>query len=68
MPGPFYSAYRYPAFSNGVPAFRTFGVGYGDPAFYNPGLMNPYFGAGMTPLGVQSYIYETQVLGRRSWR
>ncbi len=50
------------------PGFQYYGFGYGNPGFYNPGLMNPLFGVGMTPLGAQSYLYETQVLGRRSRR
>ena len=45
-----------------------YGFGYGNPGFYTPGLMNPLFGVGMTPLGAQSYLYETRVLGRRSRR
>jgi hypothetical protein len=35
------------------------GLGYG-----MPGLWNPLFGAGLTPLGVASFQYETQVFGR----
>jgi hypothetical protein len=29
-----------------------------------PGLYNPYFGVGMTPLGLQSYLAERYMLGR----
>jgi len=65
-------AYGYPAWGRryyrgyGYPAY--YGFGYGNPGFYTPGLLNPLFGVGMTPLGVQSYLYETHVLGRRSAR
>jgi hypothetical protein len=44
------------------------GYGYGNLAYGNPylltGLFNPLFGVGMTPLGLQSYLYERNVLGR----
>ena len=63
------AGYGYPAwYGYGYPGFRYYGFGYGNPGFYTPGLMNPLFGVGMTPLGAQSYMYETQVLGRRSRR
>ena len=69
MGGGFYGGYGgYPVYGYGYPGFRYYGFGYGNPGFYTPGLMNPLFGVGMTPLGAQSYIYETQVLGRRSRR
>ena len=55
--------YGYPMYGYGYPRYPYYGFGYG-----NPGLMNPLFGVGMTPLGVQSYMYETRVLGRRSTR
>jgi len=60
--------YGYGGIAYGYPGFQYYGFGYGNPGFYTPGLMNPLFGVGMTPLGVQSYMYETQVLGRRSRR
>jgi hypothetical protein len=63
-----YGGMGYGGMGYGYPGFSYYGFGYGNPGFYNPGLMNPLFGVGMTPLGAQSYIYETQVLGRRSWR
>ena len=69
MGGGFYGGYGgYPAYGYGYPGFRYYGFGYGNPGFYTPGLMNPLFGVGMTPLGAQSYIYETQVFGARSRR
>ena len=69
MGGAGYGGYGYyPGFAYGGPGFRYYGFGYGNPGFYTPGLMNPLFGVGMTPLGAQSYLYETQVLGRRSRR
>jgi hypothetical protein len=68
MGGGFYGGYGYPGYAYGGPGFQYYGFGYGNPGFYTPGLMNPLFGIGMTPLGAQSYMYETQVLGRRSRR
>jgi hypothetical protein len=69
MGGGFYGGFGgYPAYGYGGPGFGYYGFGYGNPGFYTPGLMNPLFGVGLTPLGAQSYIYETQVLGRRSRR
>ncbi len=66
----YYGGYGYPAYGYGYgyPGFGYSGFGYGNPGFYSPGLFNPLFGVGLTPLGVQSYMYETQVLGRRSRR
>jgi hypothetical protein len=66
-----YMGYGYPmyGFAYGYSYPRPgLGIGYGNLGFYPPGLMNPLFGVGMTPLGVQSYMYETRVLGRRSAR
>jgi hypothetical protein len=60
--------FGYPGFGYGYPGFQYYGFGYGNPGFYTPGLANPLFGVGMSPLGAQSYLYETQVLGRRSAR
>jgi hypothetical protein len=57
--GNFYGGYGYPAY---------YGFGYGNPGFYTPGLLNPLFGVGMTPLGAQSYMLETRVFGRRRAR
>ena len=57
--GGYYGGYGYPAY---------YGFGYGNPGFYTPGLMNPLFGVGLTPLGAQSYMMETQLFGRRSAR
>jgi hypothetical protein len=45
-----------------------YGFGYGNPGFFTPGLFNPLFGVGLTPLGAQSYMIETQLFGRRSAR
>ena len=53
----------YGGMGYGFPGYRYYGFGYGNPGFYTPGLMNPLFGVGMTPLGAQSYLYETRVLG-----
>jgi hypothetical protein len=68
MGGGFYGGYGFPAYAYAGSGFQYYGFGYGNPGFYTPGLMNPLFGIGMTPLGAQSYMYETQVLGRRSRR
>src|SRR5262245_26350405 len=57
--GGFYGGFGYPAY---------FGFGFGNPGFYTPGLLNPLFGVGMTPLGAQNYMLETRFLGRRSAR
>jgi hypothetical protein len=43
--------------------FPGYGMGYGNP-YALSGLFNPLFGVGMTPLGLQSYLYERNVLGR----
>jgi hypothetical protein len=71
-----YSAwgYGYPGFGLGYPAF---GYGFGAglaypgavypamfPGFYPAGYGNPLFGVGLSPLGVQSYQFETRFLGR----
>jgi hypothetical protein len=72
--GGFGYGYGYPAWGYGYPAmgagfYGTYGYPtYGYPGLYTPALSNPLFGVGLTPLGVQSYMYETQVLGRRSRR
>jgi hypothetical protein len=63
-----YGGMGYGGTGFGYPGFEYYGFGYGNPGFYTPGLMNPLFGVGMTPLGAQSYLYETRVLGRRSRR
>jgi hypothetical protein len=63
-----YGGMGYGGIGYGYPGFTYYGFGYGNPGFYTPGLANPLFGVGMTPLGVQSYLYETQVLGRRPQR
>ena len=50
------------------------GFGYGGYGFYpniyaqTSPLYNPLFGIGLTPLGAQSYMLETQLFGRRSRR
>jgi hypothetical protein len=72
-----YGPYGYGGFGYGYPGFvfgyPPVGVGYtlpgtiygiGNPYLYTPGLWNPLFGVGLTPLGVQSYMVETQLLGR----
>jgi hypothetical protein len=64
--------YGYPGFGWGYPAFG-YGLAYPAPVYaaaypgpypYNWGYGNPFFGVGLSPLGVQSYLYETRVLGR----
>ena len=44
------------------------GYGYGYPGLYGGGYMPPLYGVGLTPLGTQSYMIETQLFGRRSAR
>ncbi len=57
-------------YGNGVPGL---GIYYGSPAFgvvgsgspiVNSPYLNPLFGVGMTPLGLQSYLTESNLLGR----
>ena len=45
----------------GSPGFGVFGSG--SPLVNSP-YLNPLFGVGMTPLGLQSYLVETNLLGR----
>jgi hypothetical protein len=54
--------YGYPGVGYGA------GYGYGYPGFYGGGYMPPMYGIGLTPLGTQSYMMETQLFGRRSAR
>ena len=68
-PGFGYGGYGYGGYGYGLPVGGS-GYGYGYPGFgygyfpFLPGLSNPLFGVGMTPLGVQSALFETNVLGR----
>ena len=68
--------YGFPGFGYGYPAFG-YGVAAAGPAYPGPvyvagypgpftfwGYESPLFGVGLSPLGVQSYLYETRVLGR----
>jgi hypothetical protein len=54
----------------GYGGFGYGGYGYGYPNIYaqTSPLYNPLFGVGLTPLGAQSYMLETQLFGRRSRR
>jgi hypothetical protein len=54
----------------GYGGFGYGGYGYGYPNIYaqTSPLYNPLFGVGLTPLGAQSYMVETQLFGRRSRR
>ncbi len=54
------SGYGYGMGPFGYPAFV--GLGYGGMA--TSPYTNPYFGLGLTPLGVQSYLTESNLLGR----
>lgn len=56
MPG-----YGYPGMGYGY-ADRP-AIGYASPITASP-YMNPLFGVGLTPLGVQSYLTEANLLGR----
>ena len=51
--------------------YGGYGMGYGGFGYMPGGIgmsgigyWNPMFGVGLTPLGTQSYMYETRVLGR----
>ncbi len=62
--------YGYPTYGYGYPAYGV-GYGYGYPAGYAYGglpfaapYLNPLFGVGLSPLGVQSYFVESNLLGR----
>jgi hypothetical protein len=57
----FGGVYPAPAYAPGYPGI-AYAPGYW--GLYTPGLDNPLFGAGLTPLGVQSYMFETRLLGR----
>jgi hypothetical protein len=57
-------------YGNGVPGLEIY---YGSPGFgvvgsgspiVNSPYLNPLFGVGMTPLGLQSYLTESNMLGR----
>jgi hypothetical protein len=62
----------YPAFGGGyyaggvgtsiVAPYAPFGIYYGGPG---PGVYNPLFGVGLSPLGVDSALTERYMLGRR---
>ena len=63
--------YGYPGigygYGSGFPGYG-YGYGFGNIYSYSSPLYNPLFGVGLTPLGAQSYIMETQLFGRRSAR
>jgi hypothetical protein len=76
---PYYGLGRFPVYGNSIMAGPGFGYGgYGGYGFgygglgYMPGgigvsgvgFFNPMFGVGLTPLGTQSYMIETRLLGR----
>ena len=51
--------------------YGGYGMGYGGFGYMPGGIgmsgvgyWNPMFGVGLTPLGTQSYLYETRVFGR----
>jgi len=65
MPGYGYGmgGYGFPGIGiyYGYPAAAAFG--YCTPIATSP-YLNPFFGLGLTPLGVQSYLTEANLLGR----
>jgi hypothetical protein len=70
-PYPYYEpGYTLPALGAGYPglgygyAFPGTGLGMGYLNLYGSGYYSPLFGVGLTPLGTQSYLFETQLLGR----
>jgi hypothetical protein len=61
--------YGYPGMGYGYGfGMPGYGYGFGNIYTYSSPLYNPMFGVGLTPLGAQSYIVETQLFGRRSRR
>src|SRR5262245_37095404 len=65
-PSPYFNpGYTLPALGAGYPAsgygyaYPGTNLGMGYLGLYGSGFYNPLFGAGLTPLGVQSYMYET---------
>jgi hypothetical protein len=61
--------YGYPGYGYGYgyPGYGYAGYGYGGYGGYPlipPGIFNPLFGLGLSPLGVQSALTERYVLGR----
>jgi hypothetical protein len=62
--------YGIPGYGYGYPGLG-YGMGYGY-GYWAPALaygnFNPLFGVGLTPLAVESYNIETNVLGRRQYR
>ena len=75
MPGFGYGGVGYGmgyGYGMGGYGFPGTGIYYGYPAFAGMGYgglstspyLNPYFGVGLTPLGLQSYLTESNLLGR----
>ena len=58
-------AYGGAGVSVGSPGPYGYWVPYGSPG---PGVLNPYFGVGLTPLGVNSALTERYLLGRGTTR
>jgi hypothetical protein len=62
--------FGYPGYAYGAPYYGGgFGYGFGPSIIYGygnpgPGVFNPLFGTGLTPLGVNSALTERYVLGR----
>jgi hypothetical protein len=55
--------YPYPNITTGYALGYSPGLPYAGPAMSSP-YTNPLFGLGLTPLGVQSYFAEANMLGR----
>lgn len=54
----------YPGYGYGGMGYWAYGYMSGGIGMSGVGFWNPMFGVGLTPLGTQSYLYETQMLGR----
>ena len=63
MPGYGYGVAGYGFPQIGFNYAYSAALGYGSPIATSP-YLNPYFGLGLTPLGLQSYLTESNLLGR----
>jgi hypothetical protein len=59
-----YGGYGYGGYGGYGAGYGGFGYAPGGIGMSGVGYWNPMFGVGLTPLGTQSYLMETRVLGR----
>ncbi|MHB1556749.1 MAG: hypothetical protein ACYC61_04620 [Isosphaeraceae bacterium] len=59
-----YPGYGYGGMGYGGMGYGAYGYMSGGIGMSGVGFWNPMFGVGLTPLGTQSYLYETRMLGR----